>query len=96
VGLLNYLIKNSQKLLNENGLFVTNISSLCKPITDETVRESQVKSVDIDRMTVPLKVYNVLNNRQWMDYLVKNKGLKEDYHDGYKFWQEIVITTIRP
>ena len=45
-------------------------------------------------MEVPLKVYNVLNNKEWMDYLLE-RGLKKEHRDGYDYWQTIKIVEMR-
>jgi release factor glutamine methyltransferase len=96
VNLLNQLISRSREYLNPGGSFITNISSLCRYLTDRTISEAGVRSADMDSMTVPLKVFNVLNNPEWMDYLIREKGLQENEHDGYKYWHTITITEIRP
>lgn len=94
--LLNYLIKNLHTLLTPNGSFITNISSLCEDIVAKTIQETGVQTRVLESMHVPLKVYNVLNNPEWMDYLLNKNGLKEDNHKSYRFWQRIDIVEIRP
>jgi hypothetical protein len=47
----------------------------------------------ISRMKVPLKVNNVMNNKNWLKYLRKN-GLKKKFENGYNYWQEIVIISL--
>lgn len=95
LSLLVFLIKNAKRLLNENGVFITNISSLCWEMIVRVVKEAGVTMKVIDSMEVPLKVYNVLNNKEWMDYLLK-KGLKKEAKEGYDYWQTINIVVIMP
>ena len=90
--LLNYLLTNASEHLREGGIFVTNISSMCEKITDETIKKTKLKGTVLESKEVPLKVFNVLNNEKWMDYLLKERGLKEERHDGYDYWQKINIT----
>jgi release factor glutamine methyltransferase len=99
VGLLVDLVDRARDHLTPNGVFVTNISSLCRRIADKSIaraiasRKIVAASV-IDELEVPLKVYNVLNNREWMEYLTQQKGLIAQPHDGYDFWHTISITKI--
>ena len=95
IGLLRHFVMYAGDYLKKNGLLVTNISSLCRNdimgmleklglVLEELVEE-------IEGMDVPLKIMNVLNNKKWLDFLVKNKGLKKSYHDGYDYWHRISI-----
>lgn len=83
--LLIYLIKNFNKDL------IINVSNLADDIIDPIVAASGAKVELLDYMEVPLKVGNVLNNKEWLDYLVKEKWLKENYHDGHLYWQKLRI-----
>jgi tRNA1(Val) A37 N6-methylase TrmN6 len=94
VGLLGYLISHAPQLLTNNGVLITNISSLCKGITKKMINESNVEVKTLDSMEVPLKVYNVLNNKEWMDYLLE-RGLQKNRHDGYDYWHTIAITELK-
>jgi release factor glutamine methyltransferase len=96
VGLLVHLIEHAREYLTPHGVLVTNISSLCRRIADSAIANAGVSARAIDTLEVPLKVYNVLNNEEWMDYLVKEKGLHATRHDGYDYWHTIAITEIRP
>ena len=92
VGVLNYLIQHGQKHLNKDGILVTNVSSLCWDLVMKTQPELPYKI--IAKMRVPLKVNNILNNKAWLDYLVKNQGLKRKMAKGYEYWQEIYIIAL--
>jgi hypothetical protein len=46
-------------------------------------------------MEVPLKVFNVLNNPEWMEYLIKEKWLKKEYRDGHEYRQTLYIYEIQ-
>ncbi len=93
IGLLHYLITNASKHLNPDGRLIVNISSLCERIIRKAIDESNVSVRELDKMEVPLKVYNVLNNGEWMDYLLQ-KGLIKNNRDGYDYWQTIRIMEI--
>ena len=88
VNLLNHLIHNGQKYLNNGGVLVLDISSLCKNIVLK--KSPMMKFKSLAKMKVPLKINNVLNNKKWLNYLIK-KGLKKDKHRGYDYWHEINI-----
>ena len=93
VGLLKYLINNSKNILNKGGRFITNISSLSEKEVGETIRQCGINDAKIDKMTVPLKVCNVLNNKKWLSYLLAH-GMKAKYENGYEFYQNITITKL--
>lgn len=93
IGLLSYLINNADKHLNKGGRIVTNISSLCEESAYRTIGEAGVRARVIDSLEVPLKVYNVLNNREWIGFL-EERGLKKGYKRGYEYWQKLNITEI--
>lgn len=91
IGLLKYMLENTSKFLNTGGLLVTNISNLSWDLVIDEKVKSKVKI--LNRLEVPLKVNNVLNNPQWIEYL-KSVGLKCGMRDGYEYWQEIFIAAI--
>jgi len=88
VGLLRHLIHEGQNYLNENGMLVINISSLCWDLVFD--KKPKMKMKIIEKMKVPLKVNNILNNKNWVKHLIK-LGLKKNYHNGYEYWQELFI-----
>ncbi len=92
VSLLNHLIHEGQKYLTSNGILITNISSLCWDIIFK--KKPKMKLKIIEKMKVPLKVNNILNNKNWINYLVKS-GLNKKYYNGYEFWQELNIVMLK-
>jgi SAM-dependent methyltransferase len=95
VGLLVYLIQESRRLLREGGSLVTNISNLCLDIVKPEVERVGAKMDVLKELEVPLKVFNVLNNREWMQYL-EGRGLKKEERQGYDYWQRLQIVRIKP
>lgn len=93
VELLNYLISHANEHLTNKGKLIVNMSSLCEHIAKKTIDESDVTVRNLANMEVPLKVYNVLNNPEWMKYLLGN-GLDEELKDGYKYWHTINILEV--
>ncbi|HVY01669.1 MAG TPA: hypothetical protein VHA12_02815, partial [Candidatus Nanoarchaeia archaeon] len=92
VSLLYDLIHNGQNYLQENGMIVTNISSLCMDIV---MKQKPKMSMEIiEKMRVPLKVNNVMNNKQWINYLIKKGYVKRKIERGYEFWQELYIVAL--
>ncbi len=89
--LLSYLILNAKNLLNKNGKLIVNISSLWEKIINKVIEEAWINVNKVDFMEVPLKVFNVLNNKEWMEYLKNEKWLIENEHDWYKYWHIISI-----
>ena len=92
VGLLYDLIHNGQNYLNKGGVLITNISSLCWDIISKQKPKMEMKI--LEKMDVPLKVNNVMNNKEWISYLEK-RGMKKKMKKGYEYWQKIVIVTFQ-
>ena len=88
ISLLNHLVHEGQKYLNKNGVIITNASSLCWDIIFK--EKPKMKMKILERMKVPLKVNNILNNKNWINYLIK-KGLKKRCERGYEYWHKINI-----
>lgn len=95
VDLLVYLIKNAKNYLNPGGSLITNISSLCADIAQKGFAEAGSRFNHLDKMEVPLKVLNVLNNKEWMRYL-RRKGLRKETRQGHDYWQTINIVEVKP
>jgi SAM-dependent methyltransferase len=91
IGLLNYLVHEGQKYLNPGGVIITNVSSLCWDMVFN--KKPKMKFKLLEKMKVPLKVNNILNDKKWINYL-RNKGLKKQYKRGYEYWQEINIIAL--
>ena len=88
VELLYHLVHSGQDYLNPGGVLLINISSLCWNIVFKKKPFMKIKI--FEKMEVPLKVNNILNNRAWLSYLEKN-GLKKRYKNGYDYWQTLFI-----
>lgn len=87
IGLLNYLIHEGQNYLNPRGILIINISSLC--IKQVLKVKPKMKMTLLEKMTVPLKVNNILNSPSWISYL-KQVGLKKA-KNGYDYQQTLYI-----
>ncbi|HLC56927.1 MAG TPA: class I SAM-dependent methyltransferase [Candidatus Nanoarchaeia archaeon] len=92
IGLLKHLVHNGQRYLNDNGILITNVSSLCWNILFKEKPKMKVKI--LEKMKVPLKVNNILNDKKWVNYLMRN-GLKKKYNNGYEYWQELNIIMLK-
>jgi c-di-GMP-related signal transduction protein len=68
-----YLIQNIDKILTDKGKLFLNLSSLSLPIMQEFLDASNIVVKQLDSMEVPLKVFNVLNSPERMDYLINEK-----------------------
>ena len=83
--LLIYLINNFNKNL------IINVSNLANDVINPILENCGVNVERLDEMEVPLKVGNVLNNKERLDYLINEKWLKDEYHDGHQYRQKIRI-----
>jgi SAM-dependent methyltransferase len=90
--LLYHLVHEGGKYLNKGGVIITNVSSLC---WDEVFdKEPEMKMEILEKMEVPLKVNNILNDKSWVRYL-RGKGLKKKMKKGYEYWQKLNIVILK-
>lgn len=94
VSLLVEMIEKADAYLNPGGSLILNLSSLCRSIADEAIERAGLRAEVLDRMTVPLKVYNVLNNPVWLNYLVEEKGMAPNRRQGYDYWHDLEIVRL--
>ncbi len=92
--LLTFLIENFDWFVEKDWAFITNISNLSKKIIDPILSQSWLKVETIDTIQVPLKVFNVLNNKERLDHLKAHHGLIEQMHDGHQYWHELSVLKI--
>jgi methylase of polypeptide subunit release factors len=90
-----YLIQNIDKILTEKGKLFLNLSSLSLPIMQEFLNSENIIVKQLDSMEVPLKVFNVLNSPERMDYLINEKWLKKEYRDGHEYRQTLYMYEIQ-
>ena len=83
--LLIYLIKNFNKEL------IINVSSLADDVINPVLDNCWANVEVLDEMSVPLKVGNVLNNKERLDFLVNEKWLKKEERDGHLYRQNLRI-----
>lgn len=86
--LLIYLINNFTKEA------ILNVSSLGEDVINPILESCWANIELLDEMEVPLKVWNVLNNKEWLEYLIKEKWLKDEYHDGHQYRQKLKIVKL--
>ena len=94
LSLLQYLVENAHLYLNPNGKLMLNISSLTQPHFEVFVKDAWLKAVLLDSMKSPLKVFNILHNANWMQYLKEHCGLKEEMHEWHLWWHTILVYEI--
>ena len=87
VSLLYHLLNEGKQYLNPGGILLTNVSSLCEDIVVKNPEELEL----LEQMTVPLKVNNILNNKKWIEYLLKEQKLQKEHRDGYDYWHTLKI-----
>jgi tRNA1(Val) A37 N6-methylase TrmN6 len=96
VHLLVQLIERAQTYLRPGGRLLLNLSSLSLNIARQAMDRVSAQGVELASMEVPLKVFNVLNNAQWRQYLVEHHGLAEGLRQGYRHWHTLHLMEIRP
>lgn len=86
--LINYLLKNASQFLRPKGKLFINISSLSGNIIKD-YENSWLNINILDTMNVPLKVMNVLNNKEWMEYLLSNNLLTQKENSDHPYRQTL-------
>ena len=94
VFLLVQLIESAPRTLRPGGSLVLNLSSLCLDTAIEAIERTGLRYTIVDEMTVPLKVFNVLNNPDWLSYLVDERGMLAERRDGYDYWHTVSVLNI--
>ena len=90
--LLNHFLHQAQNHLNPGGVLVVNISSLCKHLVQKNKPTLPLKL--LAKMSVPLKVNNIMNNERWLNYLRTKCRLKKHFKNGYEYWQDLFIVSL--
>jgi hypothetical protein len=91
VDLLAFFILHGAQSLWPGGRILVNSSSVADRVLAPLWKQSPLRHVEIDRMEVPLKVLNILNNPEWMDYLAQEQGLQLQRQHGYDVWHTIKV-----
>jgi release factor glutamine methyltransferase len=90
LGLAAHLIANADNLLTQRGKLIINLSNLSMSTLSPLINQAGLDAKVLEEMEVPLKVFNILNNKEWMAYLLAD-GLRKQRHDGYDYWQTITV-----
>jgi len=94
VGLLVEMIQEARDFLTPGGTLLLNYSSLCQDIAQRAIDDAGLSARVIDELQVPLKVFNVLNNPTWLNYLVEQKGMTRARRAGYDYWHTVQVVAI--
>lgn len=89
VGLLRHLLEHGPGHLAPGGRLIVNVSSLGGQVVADLMPAAA--ATPIDRLEVPLKVFNVLNSGEWLAFLANAAGLTAERRDGYDYWHTITI-----
>jgi tRNA1(Val) A37 N6-methylase TrmN6 len=94
IGLMKSLIGGAKTMLSEDGVLVINYSSLSEKEAMKAIDKSGMAMETLVKMEVPLKVCNVLNNSEWVEYLLQ-RGMQSKNQSGYQYWHNIFIVALR-
>jgi release factor glutamine methyltransferase len=90
------LLKGS--LLNPGGTLLLNISSLSGYSADMVkgaCDENGLSCEAVSMMVVPMKLPYVINNKQWLEYLLNNNLIRDNFIHGHKYWHKLTLYRIR-
>ncbi len=94
VDLLAYFILHGARHLNPGGRIVVMTSSVAASVVDPLLASSGVPVATLARREVPLKVLNVLNNAEWMSWLLASRGVSFERKAGYDHWHTIRVMAL--
>jgi SAM-dependent methyltransferase len=94
VDLLAFFILRGAEFLRPGGRIVVNSSSVADRVLAPLWEQSPLRCTELDRMDVPLKVLNILNNPEWMNYLTGQHGVRLGRQRGYDVWHTIKILSL--
>ncbi len=96
--LITFLLTEADSFLNPEGKLIINISSLAKPVAipllnklEENWRKVKVVMPD---MEVPLKVFNVLNNKERRNEILSNPGIIIKPEHAHEYWHTLSLFEI--
>lgn len=96
LGLFEEVVKTLNETLNENGKFYSVISSISEKQALKACEQANCSVKYLDSMNVPLKVLNIYNNKDWLNHLLNNSGLREENKNGHPYWHTINLAEIKP
>ena len=91
IGLLAHFIERGEQHLLPGGRIVSVISSVSESVVRPLIDRRGVRCEVLDELNVPLKVLGVLNNPEWMQYLLSQKGLRPVWREGYDYWHTVRV-----
>lgn len=93
LSLIEYLLDNTSNFLNQWWKLFINISSLSGNVIEKYMN-SWLNIKIIDTTNVPLKVMNVLNNKEWMNYLIGDNLLIKKNNSDHPYRQTLTLYEI--
>lgn len=94
IGLIAWFIEEGARHLNPGGSIVCVISSVSESVVRPLIEARGVPCRVLDELHVPLKVLSVLNNPEWMAWLLERKGLRASHHLGYDHWHTVRVCAL--
>ena len=96
LSLVIHMLTSIKSFLNQWGSLVLALPNLVDEILQPFMDEQEMKIEELWRKEVPLKVSNILMNKERLSYLTEQAWLKEEEKDGYKYRQTIKIIKFTP
>ncbi len=91
LSLLHDLLYCAKKYLTSDGKLILNISSLTQPYFEKFIEDCWLKYRLLDSMESPLKVFNILHNKEWMDFLQCEWWLEQKDYLWHKWRHSILV-----
>lgn len=85
------MITNLKNNLNPGGSMILVLPNLAEEVLQPFINSNEIIMEELGSKEVPLKVSNILMNKEWLEYLIQHKGLKQEYKLGYEYWQTIKV-----
>ena len=95
LSLVEYLISNCKSFLTSHGRLFIVLPTFAESSLSHALSHPEIEVKLLGEKEVPLKVSTVLNNPEWMKYLL-SKWLKKEMKQGHEYWQTIKLFQITP
>jgi 23S rRNA G2445 N2-methylase RlmL len=95
LSLAEYPISNCKSFLTSHGRLFIVLPTFAEFPLFHALSHPEIAVKILREKEVLLKVSTVLNNPEWMDYLL-SKGLKKEIKQGHEYWQTIKVLQITP
>jgi methylase of polypeptide subunit release factors len=88
--LLERAVISANDRIKNNGYFAINYSHLASGVAEKALDESGLVLISEETKVVPFRIPPILKNKDWVDYLVSDKGLRVRESSDYEYEHTLI------